>query len=187
MTRQRYNTRQRGVISALMGSCSDRYLSVDEVCELLRARGETVGRTTVYRTLERLAAEGRVAKVAGIRGEAAQYRGVPAADNAGAVGPMGQLRCERCGRAFPLDCDMLQSFVHHVSREHGFLVDQRRTVIYGVCAACQTAEGDAAGAEGEGAAAGTAATTVVGDECAAPAPDHAGCSAHPGDGGCCRG
>ncbi|VWL95889.1 Zinc uptake regulation protein [Collinsella sp. AK_207A] len=185
MTRQRYNTRQRGVISALMGSCSDRYLSVDEVCELLRARGEAVGRTTVYRTLERLAAEGCVAKVSGIRGEAAQYRGVPVADDADAVGPMGQLRCERCGRAFPLDCDMLQSFVHHVSHEHGFLVDQRRTVIYGVCAACQAAE--VAAAEGEGAAAGTAATTVVGDECAAPAPDHAGCSAHPGDGGCCRG
>lgn len=148
MTRRAYSTRQRELVLALMAAHDDAYLTVDEACELLGRGGEAVGRTTVYRTLERLAADGRVVKVSGNRGEAAQYRALGV--SAGTIGESaradhGQLRCERCGRAFPLDCEMLGAFSAHVLEHHGFSIDQRRTVIYGLCAACRAeAAGDAA-------------------------------------------
>ena len=136
MPRQAYNTRQRELVVSLMRGRARDYLTVDRVCELLRQTGLSVGRTTVYRTLERLVSEGAAAKVAGIRGEAAQYRVIDAAADAGS---RGQLRCTRCGRALPLDCEMFGAFKRHVLREHGFAIDQRQTVIYGLCADCRAA------------------------------------------------
>lgn len=142
MARQAYNTRQRERIASLMRSHGDGYLTVDQVCDLLRQNGDAVGRTTVYRTLERLVADGQMTKVAGIRGDAAQYRVLAEGE---ATGSMGQMRCVRCGRALPLDCEMLSAFAEHVLHEHGFAIDQRRTVIYGLCADCR-----ATGASGSG-------------------------------------
>lgn len=160
MARQPYNTRQRELVRSLMDAHTDSYLTVDAVSALLASDGHHIGRTTVYRALERLSAEGLVAKVAGIRGEAAQYRGIPAGE-ASHPGEMGQLRCVRCGRAFPLDCEMLASFDEHVLHEHGFAIDPRLTVLYGMCAACRVEVAgapDASAAEEGTSAAGSVPT-----------------------------
>ena len=142
MARQAYNTRQREIVLSLMARNADSYLTVDSVCRLLAEEGSGVGRTTVYRTLERLVSEGKMSKVPGIRGEAAQYRALaPEAP----VGSMGQMRCVRCGRVYPLDCQMLESFAKHVLQEHGFAIDQRKTVIYGLCPACRAEARDGGG------------------------------------------
>lgn len=131
--RGRYNTRQRQVVLACMDAHRDAFLSVEDVCDLLSRSGETVGRTTVYRTLEALAAEGALAKVAPAQGIAARYRSL-AADSATTA--QGQLCCLGCGCAMPLDCEMLGAFSAHVREDHGFAIDQRRTVLYGYCRAC---------------------------------------------------
>lgn len=137
MARQPYNTRQRELVRSLMDAHRNAYFTVDDVCAQLRRQGEAVGRTTVYRTLERLVADGLMTKVADIRGGAAQYRSVPAQAAEATDTAHGQLRCERCGRVFPLDCDMLGAFAEHVGHEHGFVIDERRTVLYGLCADCR--------------------------------------------------
>lgn len=132
-----YNTEQRRLVLEAMGSCADRYQTVDEVFESLRANGHAIGRTTVYRALEKLAADGSVSKVSGTRGASAGYRLVGEND------PSGQLFCLKCGRAFPLDCSMLESFADHVRAHHGFVIDQRRTVLCGICEMCRRAAGEA--------------------------------------------
>ena len=131
-----YNTKQRQLISACLTSHGDSYLTIDDVCGLLRDAGVSIGRTTVYRTLEALAAQGQVCKVANTNGQATLYRLAPeAADEA-----HGQLCCLACGKAIPLDCDMLRSFSEHVHADHGFVINQRRTVLYGYCQACLEAD-----------------------------------------------
>ena len=127
-TRGRYHTRQRELVGLCLSLHPDSYLSVDEVWKLLSADGHQVGRTTVYRNLETLASEGTALKVRGAQGEM-RYRQAP-------VSATGQLVCLSCNRVLPLDCNMLTDFSLHVQHDHGFLIDQRRTVIYGLCARC---------------------------------------------------
>lgn len=133
--RASYNTEQRRLVMARMDACTGRYQTVDEVFEGLRDAGHAIGRTTVYRTLERLVDEGSVSKVIGTRGNSAFYRRLDASPE-----PQGQLLCVRCGRVFPLDCSMLSSFADHVREHHGFVIDQRRTVLCGTCDDCRRAE-----------------------------------------------
>lgn len=130
--RGRYRTRQRTLVSACLAGHVDRYLTVDEVCAAVQEQGERVGRTTVYRNLEVLVEAGDVLKATAPGGEAS-YRLRP-------EGPAGQLVCVTCGRAYPLECHMVDEFAHHVYADHGFKVLTDRTVLYGLCAACQNGE-----------------------------------------------
>lgn len=133
-----YNTEQKRLVMECLDASSDRYQTVDDIFGSLRANGSAIGRTTVYRTVEKLAAEGLVAKVVGARGSSASYKRLSGEDST----PQGQLLCLSCGRAFPLDCSMLQTFSDHVREHHGFVVDQRRTVICGTCEDCRRAKGE---------------------------------------------
>lgn len=136
--RAEYRTEQRMLVIASMDASTDRYQTVDEVFEGLRAGGSTIGRTTVYRTLEKLVAEGLVSKVAGTRGGSAYYKRIDATS----AEPQGQLLCLSCGRAFPLDCSMLQGFADHIREHHGFGVDTNRTVLCGTCEDCRRSRGE---------------------------------------------
>ena len=143
--RSSYSTRQREAIRRVLAAHPDAFLTVDDVHAALSAADVRVGRTTVYRTLEALVAEGSMAKVADVRGGAARYRllsasGAGTAGQNGAPAPAhGQLRCISCGRVIPLDCDMLGAFARHVEEDHGFTIDPRRTVLYGLCGDCRDA------------------------------------------------
>ena len=53
------NTRQRGAVGALLGEL-DGFRSAQELHAILRERGERVGLTTVYRTLQALASAGDI-------------------------------------------------------------------------------------------------------------------------------
>ncbi|WP_085830109.1 Fur family transcriptional regulator [Collinsella vaginalis] len=136
MARGAYETRQKQSIIAVMAAHDDAFLSVDAVCELLHGHGVEVGRTTVYRTLERLVAEDRMLKVAEVRGGAAQYRIAPEQAPADTE---GQLRCDSCGRVLPLTCESLGAFSEHVLQEHGFAINSAASVLHGTCADCLSA------------------------------------------------
>lgn len=136
--KSQYQTKQKSLVLTCMEQHENAYLSVDEVSAALHAAGENVGRTTVYRVLEASVAEGSMAKVAGARGDAARYR-----SRGSAAASQGQLSCLICGKAYPLDCSMLQNFADHVENHHGFVIDQARTVLYGLCDSCRAA-GEAA-------------------------------------------
>ena len=144
--RGRYNTKQRQLVMACMAAHQDAFLTVDDVCDRLREGDRAVGRTTVYRTLEALAQEGTLSKVVSARGAAARYKLLPQAPEADASA-QGQLCCLACGRAIPLSCEMLGSFATHVRRDHGFVIDGRRTVLYGYCQDCLAKDPSLAGAD----------------------------------------
>lgn len=126
--RRRYRTRQREAVYAYMAGNAVRYLSVDDVWSGVTSGGAEVGRTTVYRCLEGMAADGTALKATSPGGEARYRLAAEEAD--------GQLVCLGCGRALPLDCHMVADFSNHVLEHHSFQVDSSRTVLYGLCASC---------------------------------------------------
>ncbi len=131
--RAEYSTEQRRLVMSYMDAHADRYQTVDEVLRGLHDDGARIGRTTVYRALDRLVDERLVSKVAAARGASASYRRIDTAVDE----PQGQLLCLECGRAFPLDCSMLQDFADHIREHHGFVINQDRTVFCGLCEDCR--------------------------------------------------
>ncbi|WP_455163643.1 Fur family transcriptional regulator [Slackia exigua] len=129
--RRSYNTKQRAAVLSCLTEQSRRFLSVDEVYDILRDGGASVGRTTVYRTLQTLVDEGVAAKVVTPGTGESRYR-ILETDGT----DEGQLLCLDCGCALPLDCSMLKGFSEHVEFHHGFVIDRSRTVLYGYCSAC---------------------------------------------------
>ncbi len=124
-----YRTKQRNAIASYLAQSTERYLSVDEVWTGVSAGSEGAGRSTVYRTLEAMSADGTALKAMSPNGEA-RYR--MAVD-----GAFAQLVCLDCGRALSLDCTMVADFASHVLDRHGFKIDATRTVLYGLCKECR--------------------------------------------------
>ncbi len=125
-----YKTRQRQAILDYMAKNADVHLSVDDIFEALRNAGESVGKTTVYRHVERLAQSGNVRKYRLDGCTCYQYQ-------------MGKncnehfhLKCSQCGKLYHLDCSFMSDLDTHIFEHHGFRMDNTKTVIYGICKGC---------------------------------------------------
>jgi Fur family ferric uptake transcriptional regulator len=125
---RRRTTRSRRAIAEAIARL-ERSFSARELYEAVRAQGDSVGLTTVYRTLALLLAEGRV-REAGQRDGEALYTAC-AAD-----GHHHHLVCERCGtveESTVCRCDELE---RELTREYGFVLSSAPETYYGLCAAC---------------------------------------------------
>lgn len=127
MQRAAYQTRQQRAMQTWLEQTAGQPFTAGQ---LRAALGESVSTATVYRYLERLVAEGRAAKYT-LEGEGARFEYLDAA-------PAGlHCKCERCGQLLRIRCEQARETGRHLLAGHGFAVDPRRTVVYGVCAACR--------------------------------------------------
>ena len=131
--RGEYSTRQKRELLAFLQERGMGHFTVDEVVFAMQDRGERVGRSTVYRYLEGLAAQGSVRKYLDAQG-VTQYQHV--ADDAGCDGHFHML-CKRCGCLMHVDCDRIGGMAEHLMAAHGFELDPRETILVGVCAKCR--------------------------------------------------
>ena len=128
-----YKTRQRALILQFLSDNRERHLSVDEVFDYLRAQQSPVGKSTVYRCLDRLVSQGRARRYFLGDGARACYQYV---DGQGACREHFHLKCIGCGQLFHVSCERLDEIAAHVLEHHGFQVDHTKTVLYGLCAGC---------------------------------------------------
>ena len=131
-----YNTRQKRALLSFLQERSMQHFSVDEVVFELRDRGETIGRSTVYRYLEMLAEQGKVRKYPGVQG-VTQYQHV---ENAAKCDAHFHMLCSRCGNLLHVDCGLMGTLCGHLMEEHGFLLDPRETILVGICRDCRDGE-----------------------------------------------
>lgn len=101
---------------------------------LFRCQGLQLGKTTLYRALERLQEEGLVVKIPSVEGQPAQYQYL----DEDRQDCYGKLLCLQCGQMIALQCDCMDHFSAHIMEAHGFCLDQERTVLYGLCDRCRT-------------------------------------------------
>ena len=127
-----YMTRQQKAVLDGIASRPGGCATAAELTELLHAQGESVGMTTVYRQLERLAQQGLVHKI--ITDEGAHYQ------YCHAHGDCFLLKCEKCGTIRHMDCSHLGELYGHILAEHHFAINPRRTLFYGLCETCQEAQ-----------------------------------------------
>ena len=120
-------TRQRAAIAKLLDQLDD-FRSAQELHEELRKRGEGIGLTTVYRTLQSLSDAGEVDVLRTASGEAI-YRHCSAHHH-------HHLVCRHCGRTVEVEGPAVESWASRVAAENGFAEISHTMEIFGTCADC---------------------------------------------------
>lgn len=120
-------TRQRAAVAAALDAVSD-FRSAQELHDLLKQRGENVGLTTVYRTLQSLAESGEVDVLRTGDGESIYRRC--------SGGHHHHLVCRVCGRAVEVEGPAVERWADRVAAEHGFTDVSHTMEIFGRCADC---------------------------------------------------
>lgn len=134
MEGKEYRTRQREVILEFLKNSDSRHVSIEEVLEHIKAAGEKVGRTTIYRYMEKLTDEGVLRKYFIEEGAGACYQYVNPQKN---CREHFHLKCLKCGSLIHVECEYLEQIGSHILTHHGFEVDNTKTVFYGICRDCR--------------------------------------------------
>jgi Fur family ferric uptake transcriptional regulator len=121
------STRQRQAVADLLDEVEE-FRTAQEVHELLRRRGSTVGLTTVYRALQILAESGEVDVLRTADGETA-YRSC-------STGHHHHLVCRSCGRTVEVDGPAVERWATKVAADNGFTDVSHTVEIFGVCTDC---------------------------------------------------
>jgi Fur family ferric uptake transcriptional regulator len=121
-------TRQRAGIIALLDDI-DGFRSAQELHDELRRRGENIGLTTVYRTLQSLATAGLLDTVRTDTGESV-YRRCAAPEH------HHHLVCRSCGSAVEVSGREVEAWAAEVAVAHGFSNVDHTIELFGTCAAC---------------------------------------------------
>lgn len=129
-----YNTKQKNAILACLEANKSRSLTVDGVLAALSEGGEQIGRSTVYRRLEELCREGVISRFAPEEGKSVTYRFI--GEGCGEDCHF-HLICTACGEVAHTHCHELEHLFAHMAGEHGFAIDEKKTVLYGKCAKCR--------------------------------------------------
>lgn len=123
------STRQRAAIVALLEEV-DGFRSAQDLHDELRRRGENIGLTTVYRTLQSLAAADLVDGVRTDTGESV-YRRCEAPHH------HHHLVCRSCGSAVEVSGRDVEAWAAEVAAAHGYSDVNHTIELFGTCADCQ--------------------------------------------------
>jgi Fe2+ or Zn2+ uptake regulation protein len=120
-------TRQRlAVADALMAA--SRQLSAQELYRRIHRRDPSIGRATVFRTLEALVFAG-VARRLELDGHVYGYVACRPEHH-------HHLACDRCGRVEDIDEAYIRPVAERVAANLGFRIDDARVDFYGLCESC---------------------------------------------------
>jgi len=120
-------TRQRRAVGEVLNSVDD-FRSAQDIHDLLKQRGESVGLTTVYRTLQSLADSGEVDTLRNADGESLYRR---CSD-----GHHHHLVCRTCGRTVEVEGPTVERWAERVAAEHGYVDLSHTLEIFGTCGSC---------------------------------------------------
>lgn len=122
------STRQRAAISALLETVDD-FRSAQELHDELRRRGENIGLTTVYRTLQSMATGGMVDTLRTDTGESVYRRCSEHHHH--------HLVCRSCGSTIEVGDHEVEAWAAGVATKHGYSDVSHTIEIFGTCADCR--------------------------------------------------
>lgn len=122
-------TRQRTAVRAVL-EASGEFRTAQEVHEALRAAGENVGLSTVYRALQAMAEHDDIDVLRTEDGTEAKYRRCSRNHH-------HHLVCRSCGATVEVEGPAVESWTRGVAAEHGFTEVNHTLEIFGVCSSCR--------------------------------------------------
>ena len=123
----RRSTRQRAAVNEILGELEE-FRTAQQLHDQLRRSGNSIGLTTVYRTLQALADDGDVDMIRTGDGEAAYRRC--------STGHHHHLVCRSCGRTVEVSGPAVERWANAVAAEHSFRDVSHDLEIFGTCSSC---------------------------------------------------
>ncbi|MDR2655761.1 MAG: transcriptional repressor [Oscillospiraceae bacterium] len=132
-----YSTRQSEAVLAYIASLDGRHITAAQILEHFQSSEGHIGRTTIYRQLEKLVEDGKVLRYScnGSPGACYQYVGGIQSEEKNC-----HLKCENCGSLFHLEDEVAKEISRRLFEKKGFIMDNIKTVFYGVCSSCAKEE-----------------------------------------------
>ena len=124
-------TRQGQAVLSVVGR-TDSFRSAQDIHAQLRADGEAVGLTTVYRHLALLTEEGQLDALQTAEGELVYRRCLSGHHHHHVV-------CRRCGRGSEVELPDLERWAESTAADLGYSEVTHTVEIFGVCADCRGA------------------------------------------------
>lgn len=131
-----YNTKQKSVILDFLKKNKGKHFTIDEIVSSLTEKGVSIGKTTVYRYMEKLTDDLCVRKYEISKNDSACYEYVGDSKN-NLCSSHYHLKCIKCSKLFHINCHILNTIDEHILNEHNFVVDNTKTVFYGLCQNCK--------------------------------------------------
>ena len=131
-TRHR-NTRQSGAVKNALVEAGG-FRSAQDVYATLRAQGEPVGLSTIYRHLQSFADNGVVDVIHTPEGEST-YRYCGSASRAGDA-HHHHLVCRKCGRAEEIEGRAIERWATDMAAKYGYTDVDHTVEVFGLCADC---------------------------------------------------
>jgi len=123
-------TRQRRAVAAALAEFDD-FRSAQEIHDALRAGGDNVGLSTVYRALQAMAEAGELDTLRSEAGEAV-YRRCSGSHH-------HHLVCRSCGATVEVEGPTVERWTRAVAAAHGYADVSHTLEIFGTCGACAQA------------------------------------------------
>jgi Fur family transcriptional regulator, ferric uptake regulator len=120
-------TRQRRAVANALQSLDD-FRSAQEIHEALKAGGDNVGLSTVYRALQAMADAGELDMLRSEAGEAV-YRRCSGSHH-------HHLVCRSCGATVEVEGPTVERWTRAVAAEHGYADVSHTLEIFGTCSRC---------------------------------------------------
>ena len=120
-------TRQRAAVQEVLAELHE-FRTAQQIHDELRKRGDSIGLTTVYRTLQSLSEAGELDALRTTDGETAYRR---CSD-----GHHHHLVCRSCGRTVEVSGPAVERWANAVAAEHGFREVSHDLEIFGTCGSC---------------------------------------------------
>ena len=120
-------TRQRAAVDEILAGRHE-FRTAQEIHDDLRHRGDRVGLTTVYRTLQAMTEAGELDAIRTTEGETAYRRC--------STGHHHHLVCRNCGRTVEVSGPAVETWASAVAQQHGFRDVSHDLEIFGTCGDC---------------------------------------------------
>ncbi len=124
----------KDIITDYLKNHEEHRIKAIDIYNMMREEDCNVNKTTVYRNLDKLEAEGVLKKYKLADENVSYYRYV---DRQAHCDTHLHMQCKCCGKIFHLNCDFMDEIKHHLLAEHGFLLDCSDSLLVGYCADCQ--------------------------------------------------
>jgi Fur family ferric uptake transcriptional regulator len=125
-------TGPRRALSALVARRRGHFTAADLLADA-RDGGVSVGRATVFRTLDLMAEAGQLERIDLPSGEHAYVACAP-------QGHHHHVVCRVCGKSVEIADSGLLSVVEEVGRKSGFRIESHRLELFGLCRECKSRE-----------------------------------------------
>ena len=126
-TPARRQTKQRTAVADALEAQGE-FRSAQEIYDIVRQRGDSVGLTTVYRTLQAMAEDGHVDVIVRGDGESVYRQCSPSHHH--------HLVCRACRSTIEIDAPDVERWAADVAARHGYVEVTHTVEVFGVCPRC---------------------------------------------------